>query len=182
MSRQLPFLAMDGVLCDYPLPMVGGKATIKKETKMKTMSTSDAATYGRLFVKNRAVANRFLAKCMGQDAAMDDETVAMIKEFLSDKLSDKDHTKVCAMLNGDVEAQHNEPPPGGMEPPAKLRGAAEDARLRDDFSRRNPGLSKIGIDNYGIQPGPRGRVRSHSAADTEDFYRRYPDARRIKQA
>jgi hypothetical protein len=44
MSRQLPYLAMDGVLCDYPLPIFGGKATTKKGDKMKTMSTSDAAT------------------------------------------------------------------------------------------------------------------------------------------
>lgn len=114
-DNQLPFLAMDGVLCDYSLPMSGGKATTKKEPqKMKTMSTSDAVTYAGLFVKNRAVANRFWAKCMGQDAAMavDDETAARIKEFLSDKLSDKDHTALCAMLAGEEDvAEDNEPAP-----------------------------------------------------------------------
>jgi hypothetical protein len=121
MSRQLPFLAMDGVLCDYSLPLFGGKAITKKELqKMKTMSTSDAATYGCLFVENRTVANRYWARCMGQDAAMDDETVAMIKEFLSDKLSEKDHTKLCSMLDGDGEAQDTEPPPEALR---ESRGA-----------------------------------------------------------
>ena len=78
MSRQPPYLAMDGVLIDRPQPgCVVGKfrdnisnTTKKEPQKMKTMSTSDAATYARLFVKNRAVANRFWAKCMGQDATM----------------------------------------------------------------------------------------------------------------
>jgi hypothetical protein len=55
---------------------------------------------------------------MGQDAAMDDETIARIKEFLSDKLSDKDHTKLCAMLAGDdAEAEDTEPPPDDVELP-----------------------------------------------------------------
>ncbi len=68
MSRQPPYLAMDGVLIDRPQPgCVVGKfrdnisnTTKNGTSKMKTMSNSDAATYGSMFVKNRAAANRFL--------------------------------------------------------------------------------------------------------------------------
>ena len=44
---------------------------------------------------------KLVARLLGQDSAVDDETAARIKEFLSDKLSDKDHTALCAMLAGD---------------------------------------------------------------------------------
>lgn len=146
---------------------------------MKTMPTSDAATYARLFVKDRAVANRYWARCMGQDAAMDDETVAMIKEFLSDKLSDKDHTKVCSMLDGDVEAQDNEPAPQFRRLPDGTvveSSTAEDSKA--DFHRRYPGLAAIRIDNSGI-PLP-ARAARHSAADAASFAAMFPDAARIR--
>jgi hypothetical protein len=179
MSRQLPFLAMDGVLCDYSLPLFGGKATTKKELqKMKTMSTSDAATYARLFVKNRAVANRYWRACMGQDSALDNETAEKLKGFLKSRLSAEDHEQVCNMLAGDVEAQDTEPPPQFRRMPDGTvvePQTAEDSK--SDFFRRFPDAARIRIDNSGIQPPARA---SHSGADTEDFYRRYPDARRIK--
>src|ERR1700730_1472358 len=139
MSRQLPFLAMDGVLCDYSLPLFGGKATTKKEPqKMKTMSTSDAATYARLFVKNRAVANRYWARCMGRDSAMDDETVEKLKGFLKNKLTAEDHEQVCNMLAGDVEAQDYIEPPSGDPEEKPIGRLASDAKARDDFNRMFP--------------------------------------------
>ena len=158
---------------------------------MKTMSTSDAATYGRLFVKNRAVANRFLAKCMGQDAAMDDETVAMIKEFLSDKLSDKDHTKVCSMLDGDVEAEDTEPPPGGAARVPYCMGADDERRhsmdglsarqrmqAADSFALKFPAMARVRIDNSGLQPPA--RAARYSPADTESFAASFPALAKIK--
>ncbi len=69
---------MDGVLCDYSLPMFGDKA--KRDTTM-TKSARDAEIYARLFLKNRTAADKFFAKCMGQDASMDDETVEKLKAF-----------------------------------------------------------------------------------------------------
>src|ERR1700730_13356826 len=124
MTKSLPYLALDSagrrtILCDHPVPMFGDNTTKKETTKMRrTMSTSEAKIYGRLFPS--AAADKFFAKCMGQDAAMDDETVARIKEFLSDKLSDKDHTKVCSMLDGEGEAEDTEPPPN--DPDAEPQG------------------------------------------------------------
>jgi len=118
---------------------------------MKTMSASDAATYASLFVKNRAVANRFWAKCMGQDSSMDDETAEKLKGFLKSRLTAEDHEQVCNMLDGDV-AQDNEPPPN--DPDAKPRGRLagderpprarySDAASSKSFAERYPGLAHI---------------------------------------
>ena len=144
MTKSFPFLAMDSagkrtILCDYPVKMFDN-TTKKEPQKMKTMSASDAATYASLFVKNRAVANRFWAKCMGQDAAMDDETVEKLKGFLKNKLTAEDHEQVCNMLDGDVEAQDNEPAPQFRRmPDGRIvePSTAEDSKA--DFLRRYPG-------------------------------------------
>jgi hypothetical protein len=174
-----PYLALDSaggtILCDRPQDgcFIGGKRNYardnisKKETKMAHVMT------------NREVESntkKLVARLLGQDAAMDDETVARIKEFLSDKLSEKDHTKVCSMLAGDVEAEDNEPAPGDpdAEPQGKL---ASDAKARDDFNRRFPDASRTRIDNSGIQP--RKRVASYSASGAKSFAELFPDAMKI---
>jgi hypothetical protein len=180
-TKSFPYLALDSagrrtILCDHPVPMFGDKVTTKKETtKMRrTMSISEAKIYGRLFPS--AAADKFFAKCMGQDAAMDDETVARIKEFLSDKLSEKDHTKVCSMLAGDVEAEDTEPPPN--DPDAEPQGKLASDAARADFNRRFP--AKIAVDNFGIQP--RKRAASYSADGAASFAAMFPSASRIKLA
>ena len=145
----------------------------------RTMSTSEAKIYGRLFPS--AAADKFFAKCMGQDAAMDDETVARIKEFLGDKLSDKDHTKVCSMLDGEGEAEDTEPPPN--DPDAEPQGKLASDATRDDFYKQFPDAAKIGIDNSGIPHRGRatsGRASSYSAAGAASFAAMFPDAARIK--
>jgi hypothetical protein len=211
---------MDGVLCDRPQDgcYIGGKRnyardnisnTTKKETKMKTQLSADQLTrYVGIRVRNPAAADRYWARCMGRDiaadAAIDDETAARIKEFLSDKLSDKDHTKLCSMLAGDDEAQDTEPPLDDVETPplpgtprplggmdglsARQRMQATDSMLakrakdRDDFFARFPDAARIGIDNSGIQPRPRGRASSVAmdAAGVKRFAEMFPDAARIR--
>ena len=157
MTKSFPYLALDSagrrtILCDYPVPMFGDKVTTKKETKMAHVMT------------NREVQShtkKLVARLLGQDSAVDDETAARIKEFLSDKLSDKDHTALCAMLAGDdVEAEDNEPPPG--DPDAEPQGKLASDAARADFNRRFPDASRTRIDNSGIQP--RRRASSYSAA------------------
>jgi hypothetical protein len=192
MSRQLPYLAMDGVLCDRPQDgcFIGGKRNYardnisKKETKMtRTLSTDQLIHYVGIRVRNPAAANRYWARCMGRDiaadAAMDDETVEKLKGFLRSRLSAEDHEQVCNMLSGDVEAEDNEPAPG--DPEAKPAGQfAGDAKARDDFNRRFPDAAKINIDSSGIQP--RKRVASYSADGAKSFAQRFPDAMKIKLA
>ena len=119
---------------------------------------------------------KLVARLLGQDSAVDDETAAKIKEFLSEKLSDKDHTARCDMLAGDVEAEDTEPPPGDPddEPQGKL---ASDA-ARADFNRSFPDASRTRIDNSGIQP--RRRASSYSAPGATSFAAMFPDAARIK--
>jgi hypothetical protein len=147
---------------------------------------SDAAAYGNLFLKNRAVANKFFAKCMGQDAAMEDETVEKLKGFLKNKLSAEDHEQVCNMLAGDVEAAEDDTEQGGTPlplkvgdklPSVKVGGAAADAQV--DFLRRYPGLASVRTDNSGIQP--RARAASYSDAAAKSFSERYPGLAHIKQ-
>jgi hypothetical protein len=194
MSRQLPYLAMDGVLCDRPQEgcFIGRKRnyardnisnTTKKETtKMKTeLSANQLSRYIGIRIRNPAAADRYWARCMGRDAAMDDETAARIKEFLSDKLSDKDHTKLCSMLDGDDEAQDTELPEAVVGSLSKKLPAG-DARMQADFSQRFPGLAAIKIDNSGIQSQRRPakpRV-AMDAADSASFFAMFPDAKRIK--
>jgi hypothetical protein len=199
MSRQLPYLAMDGVLCDRPQEgcFIGGKRnyardnisnTTKKETtKMKTLSADQLTRYVGIRVRNPAAADRYWARCMGRDiaadAAIDDETAAKIKEFLKEKLSASDHETLCSMLAGDVEAQDTEPP-APLNEVESMRAQAMDSMLakrakdRDDFFARFPDAARIGIDNSGIQP--RGRASSYSAAGAASFAAMFPDAMKIR--
>ena len=140
----------------------------------RTMSISEAKIYGRLFPS--AAADKFFTRCMGQDAAMDDETVEKLKGFLKNKLSAEDHEQVCNMLAGDVEAEDTEPAPG--DPDDEPRGKLASDAARDDFNRRFPDASRTRIDNSGIQP--RRRASSYSAPDATSFAAMFPDAARIK--
>jgi hypothetical protein len=197
MTKDFPYLALDSagertILCDRPQDgcSIGGMSRkergyarddTSKEKRMarKMLSNDQLSHYVGTSIKNPAAADRYWAKCMGRDSAVDDETAARIKEFLSDKLSDKDHTKLCSMLDGtgDVEAQDTEPPSGDPEekPTGRL---ASDAKARDDFTRMFPDAAKIGIDTSGIPL--RGRSARHDAADATSFAAMFPDAARIK--
>ncbi len=110
----------------------------------------------------------------------DDETAARIKEFLSDKLSDKDHTKLCAMLDGEEDvAEDTEPAPQFRRMPdgriVEPR-VAEDAKA--DFFRRYPDAARMRIDTSGIQPPA--RTARYSAAASKSFADMFPDAVRIR--
>ena len=166
----------------------------------KMLSNDQLSHYVGTSIKNPAAADRYWAKCMGRDSAVDDETVAMIKEFLSDKLSDKDHTKLCSMLDGtgDVEAQDTEPPPDdvprlpgtprpggsmdGLSARQRMRAAdnaiAKRAQARDSLFAMFPDAAKINIDSAGIQL--RGRAASYSADGAASFAAMFPEAMRIK--
>jgi hypothetical protein len=168
MSRQLPFLALDSnnkrtILNDYSLPMSGGNVTNKKETKMAHIMTNQEV---------QSHTKKLVARLLGQDAALDDETAARIKEFLSDKLSDKDHTKLCAMLNGCVEAEDD-------NDKDKLPRAGVSAADAASFNARFPGLSHVRLDNSGIQPKPRA---GYSDAAAASFAARFPGLAKIRQA
>jgi hypothetical protein len=197
MSRQLPYLAMDGVLCDRPQDgcFVSGKRNYardnisnKETTKMKTLSADQLTRYVGMRIRNPAAANRYWARCMGRDiaadAAMDYETAGKLKEFLKTKLSPGDHAQVCDMLEAagepDVEAQDTEPAPDDVELPKNAIGRAADARTVADFNKQFPDLGKINIDSSGIQP--RKRVASYSADGAKSFAQRFPDAMKIKLA
>jgi hypothetical protein len=75
MTKSFPYLALDSagrrtILCDHPVPMFGDKLTTKKETKMAHVMT------------NREVQShtkKLVARLLGQDSAVDDETAARIK-------------------------------------------------------------------------------------------------------
>jgi hypothetical protein len=166
---------MDGVLCDYGLPLCSGKITTKKETKMNhIMSDREVQSHTK----------KLVARLLGQDAAIDDETAGKIKEFLKSKLSAEDHEKMCSMLAGDVEAEDTEPPPDDVELPKNAierplkRSAAEDAKA--DFLRRFPEAARIRIDTSGIQPPA--RAASYSADGEKSFFELIPQAKRIRLA
>jgi hypothetical protein len=176
MTKSFPYLALDSagrrtILCDHPVPMFGDN---KKETQKMTLSADQLTRYVGMRIRNPAAADRYWARCMGQDAAMDDETVGRIKEFLSDKLSDEDHAKVCSMLSGDVDAQDTEP--DDVELPKNAIGRAADAKA--DFLRRFPDAAKINIDSSGIQPSK--RASSYSDAGAASFAAMFPDAMQIR--
>jgi hypothetical protein len=123
---------------------------------------------------------KLVARLLGQDAAIDDETAGKIKEFLKSKLSAEDHEKMCSMLAGDVEAEDTEPAPNDVD--AKPRGQlAGDAKARDDFFARFPDAAKIRIDNSGIQPPARAASYS-DAAGAKSFFELVPQAKRIRLA
>ena len=113
MTKSFPYLAMDSagrqsILCDYPIKMFDSTTKEKKAKMAHVMTNQEVQSHTK----------KLVARLLGQDEAVDDETAARIKEFLSDKLSDKDHTKLCAMLAGDdAEAEDTEPPPDDVELP-----------------------------------------------------------------
>jgi hypothetical protein len=190
MSRQLPYLAMDGVLCDRPQDgcFIGEKRNYardniskKETTKMKTeLSADQLSRYVGMRIRNPAAANRYWARCMGRDiaadAAMDDETTEKLKGFLRSRLSAEDHEQVCNMLAGDVEAEDTEPPPG--DPDAEPQGKLASDAARADFNRRFPDASRTRIDNSGIQP-PK-RVAGYSADGAKSFAAMFPSSAKIK--
>src|ERR1700730_10225024 len=96
MTRSMPYLALDPagkrtILCDHPAKMFDNTTKEKKAKMAHVMTNQEVQSHTK----------KLVARLLGQDEAVDDETIARIKEFLSDKLSDKDHTKLCAMLAGD---------------------------------------------------------------------------------
>jgi hypothetical protein len=185
MSRQLPYLAMDDILCDRPQDgcFIGisrkergyarDDTSKEKRVARKMLSNDQLSHYVGMSIKNPIAANRYWAKCMGQDAAMDDETVEKLKGFLKNKLSAEDHEQVCNMLDGDDEAQDEPPFPTDpdAEPIGKLAGD-------ESFRKQFPDASRIRIDNSGMQP--RGRATSFSAAGAKSFAEMFPDAARIR--
>jgi hypothetical protein len=179
MTRSMPYLALDSagkrtILCDYPVKMFDNTTKEKKAKMAHVMTNQEVQSHTK----------KLVARLLGQDAAVDDETAARIKEFLSDKLSDKDHTALCAMLNGEdnVEAEDTEPAPDDVELPKNAikrplkRSTAADAKA--DFHRRYPGLAAVRIDNSGIQPPA--RAAKYSAADAASFAARFPGLARVR--
>jgi hypothetical protein len=148
----------------------------------RTLSADQLTSYVGIRVRNPAAADRYWARCAGtaQDSSMDDETTEKLKGFLRSRLSAEDHEQVCNMLAGDVEAEDTEPAPGDPddEPQGKL---ASDA-ARADFNRQFPDASRTRIDNSGIQPQPRRRAASYSAAGAASFAAMFPDQARVKLA
>ena len=182
MTKDFPYLALDSagkrtILCDYPVPMFDN-TTKKETTKVKTLSNDQLSHYVGMAIKNQSAADRYWARCLGRDSAMDDETVERLKGFLKNKLTAEDHEQVCSMLAGDVEAHDYIEPPSG-DPEEKPTGRlASDAKARDDFTRMFPDAAKIGIDTSGIPL--RGRSARHDAADATSFAAMFPDSARIK--
>jgi hypothetical protein len=178
MMSYRPYLALDSagetILCDRPQDgcFIGGKRnyaqdnisnTTKRKTKMAHVMT-------RQEVESHT--KKLVARLLGQDAVMDDETAEKLKGFLKNKLSAEDHEQVCNMLAGDVDAEDTEP-----ELPQNAVSRADDA-ARADFNRRFPDAAKINIDSSGIQP--RGRAASYSSAGAASFAAMFPDSAKIR--
>ncbi len=123
---------------------------------MKTLSADQLTRYVGIRVRNPAAADRYWARCMGQDSAIDDESVARIKQFLSGKLSHEDHAKVCSMMDGGDAAEDDLPEPvaGG---PIPKRTPGEKALASDaaSFARMYPDAARTKLDNSGIPVPPR---------------------------
>jgi hypothetical protein len=178
MSRQLPFLALDSagnrtILNDYSLPMSGGKVTTKKEKTMSRVMTNQEV---------QSHAKKLVARLLGQDASLDDETTGRLKEFLKSRLSGADHEAVCSMLDGEPSAAgEDDLPENAIErSPEAKKGVAGLATDSASFNSRFPGLAHIRSDNSGIQPRSRGG--SYSDAAAKSFADRYPGLQGIKQA
>jgi hypothetical protein len=196
MSRQLPYLAMDGVLCDRPQEgcFIGGKRNYARDNISNT-TKEKKAQMAHIMTSQEVESHtkKLVARLMGQDSAMDDEAVEKLKGFLKSRLSAEDHEQVCNMLAGEGEAQDTEPPPlpgtprplGGMDGlSARQRMQAADnaiakrAQARDSLFAMFPDAAKINIDSSGIQP--RGRAASYSAADAASFAAMFPSSMNIK--
>ena len=124
-------------------------------------------------IKNQSAADRYWAKCMGQDSAIDDEAAARIKEFLKGKLSASDHETLCSMIDGDGEAPDDvegKPAMDGLS--ARQRVEAADSMIekrakdRADFYACFPTAAKIKIDTSGLPLPPRAPSHSDAAGDT----------------
>ena len=174
MNRQLPFLALNSVgkrtiLNDYSLPMSGGKVTTKKEKTMsRVMSNQEVQSH----------AKKLVARLLGQDAALDDEAIGKVKEFLKTKLSPGDHAQVCDMLEaaGDPEAEDDLPENAIERSLVAKKGVAGLTTDSASFNSRFPGLAHIKNDNSGIQPK---RARA-SGADAASFAERFPGLAKIR--
>ena len=179
MTNQLPKLAFDGVLCDRPQPGASlAESAIMRETTLVTKRKRQCRELCGI-EEVRSHAKKLVARLLGQDAAIDDETTGRLKEFLKSRLSGADHEAVCSMLDGepDVEAQDDIPENAAGGPLPKKASLAGDLA---GFAARFPGLAHIKIDNSGIQPRARGG--SYSDAAAKSFADRYPGLQGIKQA
>src|ERR1700736_2482920 len=105
MTRSMPYLALDSagkrtILCDYPIKTFDSTTKEKKAKMAHVMTNQEVQSHTK----------KLVARLLGQDEAVDDETAARIKEFLKTKLSPGDHAQVCDMLEAaggepDAEAQ-----------------------------------------------------------------------------
>src|ERR1700736_3232608 len=103
MTRSMPYLALDSagkrtILCDYPVKMFDNTTKEKKAKMAHVMTNQEVQSHTK----------KLVSRLLGQDAAVDDETAARIKEFLKTKLSPGDHAQVCDMLEaaaGDPETE-----------------------------------------------------------------------------
>jgi hypothetical protein len=183
-SSYRPYLALDSagdtILCDRPQDgCVVGKFIYARDNrgnsrKEKTMSN---------FITNRemrAYVGKRVARLLGRDAAVDDETAGKLKEFLKTKLSPGDHAQVCDMLEaagGEPEADaEDDLPENAIEGGPLKRSVAADAMA--DFLRRFPDAARTKIDNSGIQP--RGHASSYSTADAASFAAMFPSLAKVK--
>jgi len=187
MTKSFPYLAMDSagkrtILCDYPIKMFDN--TTKKETTKMTLSSDQLSHYIKLRIQNPAAADRYWNKCKGRniaaDAALDDESIAALKDFLQSKLRPEDHKAACALMDGASngepdEAQDDDLPENvaGRPLPKKASALAGDSA---GFAARFPGLSHVRLDNSGIAI-PK---RAASGGDAADFNARFPGLAGIK--
>jgi hypothetical protein len=150
MAESFPYLAMDSagkrtILCDHPVKIFDN--TTKRKAKMAVMTKQEIESHTK----------KLVARLLGQDAAMDDETAEKLLGFLKSRLSAEDHEQVCNMLAGDGEAQDTE----SLLLPGTARPAGMDSSFR---------------------PRPRGHGASYSSADAASFAKMFPDAARIRLA
>ena len=177
MTRSMPYLALDSagkrtILCDYPVKMFDNTTKEKKAKMAHVMTNQEVQSHTK----------KLVARLLGQDAAVDDETAARIKEFLKTKLSPGDHAQVCDMLEaaaGDPETEaHDDLPENAVgRPPQSKRGSAGVTTDAASFNVRFPGLSHVRLDNSGIAI-PK---RAASGGDAADFNVRFPGLAHIKQ-
>jgi hypothetical protein len=180
-KNMLPYLALDSagektILCDYPVKMFDNTTTKEKKAKMAHIMTNQEV---------QSHTKKLVSRLLGQDAAVDDETAARIKEFLKTKLSPGDHAQVCDMLEAaagdpETEAQDDLPENAVGRPPQSKRGSAGVTTDAASFNVRFPGLSHVRLDNSGIQPRARGG--SYSDAAARSFADRYPGLQGIRRA
>ncbi len=151
----------------------------------KRLSADQLSRYVGMRIRNPAAADRYWATCMRRniaaDAAMDDETVGKLKDFLKTKLSPGDHAQVCDMLEAaggepDAEAEDDLPENAVERPPEAKKGVAGLTTDSASFNSRYPRLAHIRNDNSGIQPK---RARA-PGADAASFAERYPGLAKIR--